>query len=92
MHDAITLVRGSLKKSLDAARFLTSQGLRVILANVLMVQNLQDYSGVRALAEEMGVECRLKHRAITIHHRRDCRVQSVVRMSRLVSRMIRRRI
>lgn len=59
IHDAITLVPGSLKRSLDAVRFLKSQGLRVILANVLMVQNLQDYQGVRTLAEEMGVECTL---------------------------------
>lgn len=59
VHDAITLVPGSLHRSLDAARFLKSQGLRVIFANVLMVQNLQDYQGVRALAEELGVECTL---------------------------------
>lgn len=59
VHDAITLVPGSLKRSLDAARFLKSQGLRVIFANVLMIQNLQDYPGVRALAEEIGVECSL---------------------------------
>ena len=31
----------------------------MILANALMVQNLQDYQGVRALAAEMGVECTL---------------------------------
>src|SRR5215471_4714082 len=59
VHDAITLVPGSLKRSLDAARFLKSQGLRVIFANVLMVQNLQDYEGVRALADSMGIECTL---------------------------------
>lgn len=59
VHDAITLVPGSLARSLDAARFLKSQGLRVIIANVLMVQNLQDYQGVRKLAEELGVECTL---------------------------------
>jgi radical SAM protein with 4Fe4S-binding SPASM domain len=57
VHDAITLVPGSLKRSLEGIRFLKSQGLRVIIANVLMVQNLQDYRGVRALAEELGVEC-----------------------------------
>jgi MoaA/NifB/PqqE/SkfB family radical SAM enzyme len=45
VHDAITLVPGSLQRSLDAARFLKSQGLRVIFANGLMVQNLQDYQG-----------------------------------------------
>jgi radical SAM protein with 4Fe4S-binding SPASM domain len=59
IHDAITLVPGSLKRSLEAARFLKSQGLRVIFANILMVQNLQDYQGVRALAAEMGIESTL---------------------------------
>ena len=56
IHDAITLVPGSLKRSLDAARFLKSQGLRVIFANVVMAQTFQDYQGVRALAAEMGIE------------------------------------
>ncbi len=59
IHDGITLVKGSLKRSLDAIRFLKSQGLKVIIANVLMTQNRQDYSGVRALATELGVECTL---------------------------------
>ncbi|HYM79144.1 MAG TPA: radical SAM protein [Candidatus Dormibacteraeota bacterium] len=59
VHDAITLVPGSLERSINAARFLKSQGLRVIFANVLMVQNLNDYQGVRALAEELGVESTL---------------------------------
>jgi len=59
IHDAITLVPGSLKRSVDAIRFLKSQGLKVIMANVLMTHNLQDYSGVRALADELGVECTL---------------------------------
>jgi radical SAM protein with 4Fe4S-binding SPASM domain len=59
VHDAITLVPGSLKRSVDAIRFLKAQGLRVVIANVLMIQNVQDYRGVRALAEELGVECTL---------------------------------
>src|SRR5215469_5276474 len=59
VHDGITLVPGSLKRSLDAIRFLKSQGLRVIMANVLMMQNLADHAGVRALAAELGVECTL---------------------------------
>jgi radical SAM protein with 4Fe4S-binding SPASM domain len=59
VHDAITLVRGSLERSLDAIRFLKSQGLRVVMANVLMIQNVQDYTGVRALADQLGVECTL---------------------------------
>jgi radical SAM protein with 4Fe4S-binding SPASM domain len=59
VHDAITLVPGSLQRSIDAIRFLKAQGLRVVIANVLMIQNVQDYRGVRALAEELGVECTL---------------------------------
>lgn len=59
VHDAITLVKGSLVRSLDAIRFLKSQGLKVIIANVLMTQNMADYPGVRALAAELGVECTL---------------------------------
>jgi radical SAM protein with 4Fe4S-binding SPASM domain len=59
VHDAITLVPGSLKRSVDAIRFLKSQGLKVVIANVLMTGNMQDYPGVKALAEELGVECTL---------------------------------
>jgi radical SAM protein with 4Fe4S-binding SPASM domain len=59
VHDAITLVPGSLKRSIDAARFLKSQGLRVIFANVLMTQNMADYPGVQALAAELGIESTL---------------------------------
>ena len=59
VHDAITLVPGSLKRSLTAIRFLKSQGLKVIIANVLMTQNMQDYPGVRGLAAELGVESTL---------------------------------
>lgn len=57
VHDGITLLPGSLKRSVDAIRFLKSQGLKVVIANVLMTQNLQDYPGVRALAAELGVKC-----------------------------------
>ena len=59
VHDAITLIPGSLKRSVAAIRFLKAQGLKVIIANVLMTQNMQDYPGVRALAAELGVECTL---------------------------------
>jgi AdoMet-dependent heme synthase len=54
VHDAITKVRGSLHRSIRAIRFLKSQGLNVIMANVLMTENMDDYSGVRTLADELG--------------------------------------
>jgi AdoMet-dependent heme synthase len=59
VHDAITKVPGSLRRSISAIRFLKSQGLKVIMANVLMTENMNDYHGVRALAEELGAECTL---------------------------------
>ena len=57
IHDAITKVRGSLERSLIAIRRLKSVGLRITIANVLMKQNFADYSGVQALAQELGVHC-----------------------------------
>jgi radical SAM protein with 4Fe4S-binding SPASM domain len=55
VHDAITKVRGSLERSVRAIRFLKEQGLKVIVAGVLMRQNLGDHKGVQRLAEELGV-------------------------------------
>ncbi|HEY4904014.1 MAG TPA: radical SAM protein [Candidatus Sulfotelmatobacter sp.] len=56
VHDAITLVPGSLKRSVDAIRFLKAQGLKVTIANVLMLPTVRDYPGVQALARDLGVE------------------------------------
>lgn len=55
IHDAITKVQGSLRRSVDAIRFLKSEGLNVSIANALMLQNIGDYPGVKALGEELGV-------------------------------------
>jgi radical SAM protein with 4Fe4S-binding SPASM domain len=54
VHDEITKVPGSLKRSLAAARFLVSQGVRVTFANVLMQGNRFDYPEVRELATGIG--------------------------------------
>jgi radical SAM protein with 4Fe4S-binding SPASM domain len=59
VHDAITKIPGSLRRSIDAIRFLRAQGLKVVVANVLMAQNMQDYHGVRLLAEELGARYQL---------------------------------
>jgi AdoMet-dependent heme synthase len=56
VHDAITLVPGSLNRSLSAIRFLKAQELKVVMANVLMRQNKNDYVGVQDLADEIGVD------------------------------------
>jgi AdoMet-dependent heme synthase len=57
VHDAITKVPGSLVRTVAAIRRLTAEGVRVMIANVLMRQNAADYPGVRALAAELGVDC-----------------------------------
>ena len=54
VHDAITKLPGSLKRTLAAIRLLRSQGLRVTMANVLMRSNRGDTEGVHALAAELG--------------------------------------
>jgi AdoMet-dependent heme synthase len=55
VHDVITKLPGSLKRTIEAIRFLHAQGLKVTIANVLMSANLGDYAGVIALAKELGV-------------------------------------
>ena len=57
VHDAITKMPGSFRQSIEAVRLLRAEGLHVTMANVLMVQNAQDYHGVKALATELGAQC-----------------------------------
>jgi AdoMet-dependent heme synthase len=54
VHDGITKVPGSLKRSIEGARLLRQEGVKVMFADVLMRNNFSDHSGVRALAQEMG--------------------------------------
>ena len=54
VHDAITKVKGSLERSLDAIRFMVSRGLKVTVANVVMKQTRWDYPGVQKLAADLG--------------------------------------
>jgi radical SAM protein with 4Fe4S-binding SPASM domain len=54
VHDAITLLPGSLKRTVAGIRRLRAEGVKVVVANVLMMQNLADSAGVKALATELG--------------------------------------
>jgi radical SAM protein with 4Fe4S-binding SPASM domain len=56
VHDAITKLPGSLEQSIEAIRRLRAHGIQVTMANVLMVQNANDYAGVRALAAELDAQ------------------------------------
>jgi AdoMet-dependent heme synthase len=55
VHDRITKLPGSLKRTLAAIRFLKAHGLKVTMANVLMRGNFEDGPGVQQLAKELGV-------------------------------------
>jgi AdoMet-dependent heme synthase len=55
IHDGITKLPGSLRRTIEAIRFLKAQGLKVSMANVLMRANLFDNDGVMILAKELGV-------------------------------------
>lgn len=55
VHDGITRVPGSLRRSLDAVRLLKAYGVRVTIANVLMTANLFDDGSVMKLARDLGV-------------------------------------
>ncbi len=54
VHDSITKLPGSLKRTLAAIRLLRSQGLRVNMANVLMRSNRADTEAVHGLAKKLG--------------------------------------
>ena len=55
VHDAITKLPGSLKRSIAAIRLLQLHGVSVTIANVLMRPNLNDYTGVKELGNSLGV-------------------------------------
>jgi AdoMet-dependent heme synthase len=55
VHDAITKVPGSLRRTLAAIPLLLEHGLQVKLACPLMRENLLAYRGVMALAEKIGI-------------------------------------
>jgi radical SAM protein with 4Fe4S-binding SPASM domain len=55
VHDGITGVSGSLERTLQALRLLKSKGLNVAITHIVMVRNLGDQSGVKALAEDLRV-------------------------------------
>ena len=56
VHDAITKLPGSFRRTIEGARLLRSHGVRVSFANVLMKHNVDDYPEVQALAAELGIE------------------------------------
>ena len=56
VHDAITKLPGSLRRTIDSIKFMKSQGLKVTMSNVLMTVNREDQAGTHALAKALGVD------------------------------------
>ena len=56
VHDEITKLPGSFKRTLAGARALKAAGVKVSFANVLMKHNADDYPEVRALCKELDIE------------------------------------
>jgi radical SAM protein with 4Fe4S-binding SPASM domain len=56
VHDEITKLPGSFKRTMAGARALKAAGVKVSFANVLMKHNADDYPQVRALCEELDIE------------------------------------
>jgi AdoMet-dependent heme synthase len=56
VHDAITKLPGSLKRTIAAIQRLKAAGLKVSITNVLMKQNLGDGKGVQQLAKQLGAD------------------------------------
>jgi len=50
VHDAITKIPGSLKRTVEAIRLLRLHGLKVTIAYVMMKSNFLNHRGVQALA------------------------------------------
>jgi len=53
IHDGITMVPGSLRRSIEAMRIVKALGMVVTIACPLMKQNLTAYRSVLSLAEEL---------------------------------------
>jgi AdoMet-dependent heme synthase len=55
VHDAITKLPGSFRRTTDGIRHLKASGLKVSVTDVLMKYNNQDAMAVKRLAKELGV-------------------------------------
>jgi radical SAM protein with 4Fe4S-binding SPASM domain len=55
VHDAITKLPGSLRRTTNAIRHLKANGVKVSITNVLMKYNSRDVKAVKQLAAELGV-------------------------------------
>ncbi|MGA9062502.1 MAG: radical SAM protein [Terracidiphilus sp.] len=55
VHDGITKLPGSLRRTTEAIKHLKANGVKVSITNVLMKFNSRDTKGVKRMADELGV-------------------------------------
>ena len=55
VHDAITGMPGSFERTLKGLRLLKSRGLNAAITHIVMVRNMGDQGGVKALAGDLVV-------------------------------------
>lgn len=55
-HEAVTLIKGSHAKSVEACRMLVERGITVSMKTPIMVPNQTSYVGVGKLAKDIGAE------------------------------------
>ena len=56
IHDKVTGVPGSFKKTMKAAELLKERNLNLTISTVIMKQNIQDYHKVHKIAQSLGAK------------------------------------
>lgn len=56
LHDAITSVRGSFDKMMNAAMLLKKRNLKVVLKFLIMKDNVKEFGAVKKRAEDLGAK------------------------------------
>lgn len=56
IHDAITGIKGSFEKSINAVRLIRQRKMRVKFKTVLMSLNIDDYFNIKKLSDDMDVK------------------------------------
>lgn len=56
LHDSITSIEGSFKKTVESAVLLKEKNMRVVLKFLIMKDNVQEFPAVKSLADKIGVD------------------------------------
>ncbi|MGE4555028.1 MAG: PqqD family peptide modification chaperone [Candidatus Paceibacterota bacterium] len=62
VHDRITRIPGSFKKSISAAKMLRKKDVRLKISTVIMKQNIDDYHAIYELSRQLGATFQADYR------------------------------